>query len=353
MKFSRTQHRAVAGVLILGLGVAGCSAGADPEAPEADPAAEPAEGIEAVCEAAQDEEPAEAWMNFGDTEAIVEDFAADYPDVAIEPLVLGAEDGVPRIITEMTGGGTPSADVVYGNLSALAPLIERDLLDDTIDWEGLDVDPEFLADANTVRVALVGFGLGYNTEKYSPEDLPDTWDEVIDEKWRGKVILDPRGRPYSFLSVEWGKEETVEHVTRLLEVTDPIIIQGTTAGLVAVASGEGDLLLNSKTAETEEQVATGAPLGFKALDIIPTEGTSIGVLKGADSPNGAQCFTAWLASEAGAASILEHDFKTNSLPEAPEGAKVISVEGEEAIALSDETIEELSVLISGGEGGEG
>lgn len=122
---------------------------------------------------------------------------------------------------------------------------------------------------------------------------------------------------------------------------------------MAVASGEGDLLLNSKTAETEEQVAEGAPLGFKALDIIPTEGTSIGILKGADSPNGGQCFTAWLASEAGAASILEHDFKSNTLPEAPEGAKIISVEGEEAIKITDATIEELSVLIGGGEGGEG
>lgn len=310
-------------------------------------------GLEALCAAAANEEAITAWLNFGNVDAIVADFREDYPDVDIEALTILPEDAAPRIVTETAAGNTVSPNVVYGTLASLQPLIERDVIDTSIDWEAAGVNPEFINDVNFVRVAITAYGIGYNTETLSAADLPNTWEGLIDEEWNGRLIIDPRGRPYSFLSLEWGVEETVDHVTRLMEVTDPILLQGTTAGLIAIASGEGDVLLNSKTAETQEQIAaTGAPLAIKLLDVVPADPTWIGVTASPTvvSPNASQCFTAWLASEGGEASILEHDFKVNDLSEVLEpDANVVSTDTADAAAIVDETIEALTPIV-GGEG---
>jgi iron(III) transport system substrate-binding protein len=60
-----------------------------------------------------------------------------------------------------------------------------------------------------VRIFRVAGGLTYNTEKVKPEDLPNTWDELLDPKWAGKVIVDPRGRPLNQLSLVWGEDKVL------------------------------------------------------------------------------------------------------------------------------------------------
>lgn len=328
-------------IVVTATAVAACGSSEEP-----DTAAGPAVAADGdVCAAAEDEDSIEVQLNFGNPDPIVDAFREAYPEVDIEVLTLRPEDSVQRLVTELSSGKQPAIDVIYGGLPSLAPMISRDYVDSTIDWEAAGVDPELISTANTVRVAQVAYGVGFNTEKYSEDDLPDTWEGFIDEKWKGKILLDPRGRPFSFLSVEWGEDKAVDVVTRLMETTDPIVFQGTTAGLLAIASGEGDILLNSKTAETEEQVKAGAPLGIKLMEIVPTEGTQLGVLAGTEQPNAAQCFVSWTASPDGADAIFEAELKGNELPELPEGATYVEIETEEELAIADSAVERLSKLI--------
>ncbi len=133
---------------------------------------------------------------------------------------------------------------------------------------------------------------------------------------------------------------------RLIDTTDPIVFSGTTAGLVALAAGEAEILLNSKTAETQEQLLTGAPLGLKLMDIVPVEGTQLLVTKEPTSPNAAQCFVAWAASAEGSASIFKHDFKTNDVAsQAQPGSINLTTDSAEAAAIVDETITQLQEII--------
>ena len=363
MRRKLSLHTGIAAGLAAVVTLAACGSAEDDTA-EADEAAaeEPAEdeaaaedtagaaggGLDQVCADAEAEDTMEAWLNFGNPDPIVAAFREAYPDVDIEVLTILTEDGAPRIVTEASSGAQPAADVVYGGLPSLAPIITRGLIDDTIDWEANGVDPELISGAsNTVRVAQVAYGVGFNTERYSADELPDTWEGFLEAEWDGKLILDPRGRPFSFLSIEWGQEETVAYVQEMVDNVNPVVLQGTTAGLLAVASGEGDILLNSKTAETAEQVEAGAPLDIKLLDYVPVEGTQLGVLAGSEQPLAAQCFVGWAASEAGSAAILDADFKANELPPAPDGAVYVEIENEEELAIADATVEDLSAIIGG------
>lgn len=299
-----------------------------------------------VCKAAATEDSLEAWLNFGNYEPIIEDFTTAYPEIDVTAIQISPEDAVPRIVTEAAAGQPITPDVQYGNIGSLAPLFERDLVED-VDWTSLGVAEDLTSDANAVRVAVTAYGVGYNTTTHTADDIPDTWEGFVDPAWgSGKLLLDPRGRPFSFLSLEWGTEKTVDYVKRLIETTDPIVFSGTTAGLVALAAGEAEILLNSKTAETQEQLQTGAPLAIKLMDIVPVEGTQLLVTKDPTSPNAASCFVAWLASEEGSASIFKHEFKTNDIAsQSQEGSINITTDSAEAAAIVDETITQLQSII--------
>ena len=351
---SRTAVVAVVGVVSAAT-LAACGGGDEGEEVSGDPTAAGGEpqGIEEVCAAAEEEDTLEIWTNWSNPDRIMGGFEEAYPNIDVEHLTILTEDAVPRVITESAGGTQPPIDVFYGNISAIAPLLDREMSDEEIDWESLGVRPELInaENGNIVRVAQAAFGIGYNTDKYSPEELPESWDDLIDPEWRGKLILDPRGRPFPFLATEWGQEETVEYVRELLDVTDPIILQGTTAGILAVAAGEGDILLNSKTPETEEQRATGAPVGIKLLEPIPVEGSYYGVIEGTEQPNAAKCLVAWTAGEEGEQAVFEAEFKTNSMPEeVAEDAETFEVDSEEELQTMLATTEELSGMITGGRG---
>ncbi len=336
------KYAALAAVITLPL--AACAPAAEPE--EETPAQTFA-SLDELCTAAIEEETAEAWLNFGNIDPIIEAFGEAYPEVDIAVLTILSEDGAPRLIAEDAAGQIPTADLVYGNLPAISPLIQRDLIAPDIDWASIGVDGELVNEFGTVRIAQVAYGLGFNTEKYSADDLPDTWEELLDPAWTGKLMIDPRGRPFSFLSQEWGQEKTVEVVQEIMDTLEPIVIQGTSAGLAALVSGEGDVLLNSKTAETAEFQADGAPVEIKLLDVIPVEGTQLGVLAKAEQPLAAQCFIGWAASEDGSAAIFEAEFKSNVLPEVPEGAIYVEIQNEDDLAAVDATIEELTQIIAG------
>lgn len=314
--------------------------------PPADSPTAAAAGREGVCSAAASEAPLELWLNFGNYEPIVEDFTTAYPEIQVEAIQISPEDAVPRIVTEAAAGQAITPDVQYGNIGSLAPLIERDLIE-PVDWTSLGVAEDLVNDADLVRVAITAYGVGYNTTTHTADDMPDTWEGFIDPAWGpNKLLLDPRGRPFSFLSLEWGTEQTVDYVQRLIATTDPIVFSGTTAGLVALAAGEAEVLLNSKTAETEEQQLAGAPVEIKLMDIVPVEGTQLLVTKDSTSPNAAKCFVAWAASDEGSASILEHDFKTNDIEsEAQPGSINLTTDSAEAAEIVDETITQLQEII--------
>jgi iron(III) transport system substrate-binding protein len=175
-----------------------------------------------------------------------------------------------------------------------------------------------------IRIFRVAAGITYNTDKLKASDLPDKWEDLIDPKWAGKVIVDPRGRPFDQFAPVWGEEKTLDYVRRFKATVKPIVIEGGTAGLVAVAGGQGLFATGGRSAETEQQKQKGAPLEIKYLDLVPTFDSYHGLIKGAAHPNAAKCFMAWDATD-GADFHLKTEVETNDddPPGTPPGAKVL------------------------------
>ncbi len=350
--------RGIALATVAALAVAACGGAASTPAPSTAPATTapsngatpaPADPLADVCAKGAEEGKLVHWHNHSEEFVkAVEAFNEVYPDIEVELLELSPDEAAQRILTEVAAGRTPSADLLAGGIDIFKPLFDRGAIDTDIDWVALGV-PEDVVKQGVVRIHRIAIGLGYNTTKFSADDLPDTWEELIDAKWEGRVIVDPRGRPFDSLGLEWGKEATIDYLTRLRDIVKPLVIEGGTAGLVAVAGGEADITTGGRSAETLEQQAEGAPVDIKYLDVVTTIDNYKTVLADAAHPNAAICFTAWFAQD-GQEIYNEVEFKTNeTVPAgAPAGATIVTIETSEQSDLVREIGGELRGIFTGG-----
>jgi iron(III) transport system substrate-binding protein len=302
-------------------------------ASEAPASASPAlSGLDEVCAAAVTEGKLVQWHNHSDNYVqVIDRFKAAYPGIEVEDLVLSPDEQAQRILTEISANRPPTPDLGAGGMDVFKPLLDQGAIDTDVDWAALGVPNDVVHSSNNlVRIQRIAVGLGFNTTNHTAADLPNTWEELIDAKWEQRVIVDPRGRPFDSLSLEWGKDATLDYVQRLKDTVNPLIIEGGTTGLVAVAGGEADITTGGRSAETLEQQSKGLPLDLKFLDVIPTLDNYAIPLVGAAHPNAALCYTGWLTTE-GQEFFNEVEFKSNDAipPQAPAGATVLTIDSPE------------------------
>jgi iron(III) transport system substrate-binding protein len=327
----------------------GIAAAQSPSAePLSSPASSPAgDALASVCAAGAEEGTFIEWGGEEPetTQLLFDRFAAIWPGITPEFLSIRPSDAAQRIATEHAAGQL-NVDLFSSEPATLVDLVERGIVDAEIDWESLGVPPDLVTTQNALRFSRSGAGLVYNTGLVDPADLPSTWEELIDPKWEGQVVVDPRGRPWDAISLEWGRDQTIDYVQRLKETVKPLIIEGTTTGMVAVGSGEALITTNGKSKETLEQQAAGAPLEIKYLDVTPADDGIIAKVAEGPHPNASACYAAWLTGPDGQAALSEIALSSNlsELPGVPEGAVTIVIENDEQATAVDEVASELAAI---------
>lgn len=346
MSSSRTFTVAVAAVVL----ITACN---DPEASDRSAASTPAAvtgSLADVCRAAQQEGELVSW-NSENPEAfqkIFAEFEKTYPGIKLTSVEVRPDDLVQKMTTEADAGHQSGADAISIMIDKSAPLFDHGLIDTDIDFTALGVPPQYVSGQNAVRTERIAIGLTYNTQQVRESEMPNTWDELADAKWRGKVVVDPRGDQLQLLSLAWGSDRTVDFVNRLRHIVEPQIVQGATAGILTVASGENKITTNGPSAETAEQKAKGAPIDIKYLDVVPAVDYYTAVPVGAPHPNAGACWTAWLNGDAGRRAKQEYAFKGNDdLPPGAGGAELAAIANAEDAAVVADTVAQISAIWAG------
>lgn len=319
-------------------------------------AAEPTDtfsvSTEDACAAAADE--GGVVQHWATTDAAVFDemiqpFKDAYPDITVEYTALRPNDAVQQVLTLVQTGRDLGVDSIAMSVPYVGPLLQRELIRD-VDWEPLGIPADQVLDVgdeiSLYRNYRMVSGLVYNADLISEDELPDTWEELVDPKWDGKIVVDPRGTYLSRLAPAWGEDETVDWYTRLMETAHPLVVQGATASLQKVAVGEALMSTSAHDSEVLEQQAAGAPLEIKYLDLAPTQDYYSFIMSDAAHPNAAACFLAWYASDEGQAQQLEFEFKGNDTAPAdvPDTTELVNIETEEDATMIAEVGETLAGL---------
>jgi iron(III) transport system substrate-binding protein len=234
---------------------------------------------------------------------IADVFTARYPGVVMKHFDIQPGPAVERIVAESRAGAS-GVDAVDANIPYFKPLIDRGLLQ-SVDWQAFGVDHQYvLLDGRAVNHYELEQPITINTQLVKAGDIK-AWDDLLNPKWSGKIILEARGGVFAVLSQKWGEEKATQYLSALLK-NKPIVIKGGTTALEGLAGGQGAILLGASPTKIEIYKKMGAPVDWLRISPIPVLVYCTAVLKTAIHPNAAKLWVVWLLSSEGQQALYKY-----------------------------------------------
>lgn len=238
-------------------------------------------------------------MTLSQSKKVVDKFEKRYPFIKVELFRTGGGPLLNKIQTEARGGRY-AWDVVSGrgemvlplmNAKFLAPYrspesktIEEDLVDNEGYWTAYYVNP---------------YVLGYNTNLVKKEDVPKTYEQLLDPKWKGKKIsIDDEA--YGLLSGlirAWGREKAISYFKKLA-AQDPVLMRGNTNRVQLTVAGEYSLIV-AYAPTIQRETSRGAPIDWVPLEPVAVQVNPMMLAAKAPHPNAAKLFIDFLLSKEG------------------------------------------------------
>jgi iron(III) transport system substrate-binding protein len=219
-----------------------------------------------------------------------------------------------KALSEVKAGGAPSYDLMYQTSLSGVPLFADNLVEPfdwlkTFNWL-TEKDLEYKGHAliNNTQFILPA----YNTTLVKPADIPKTWEDVVDPKWKGKLSSTIYQDSWAQMAEPqvWGEERTLEYVKKLAAL-EPKLGRFPEVSAMVV-SGETPLTALNHTYRTNAEKANGAPVEIALVEPAIVFINVTFVPKGARHPNAAALLSAWFLSEEGQA-LMEQGWTASSM----------------------------------------
>jgi iron(III) transport system substrate-binding protein len=261
-------------------------------------------------------------------------FEALHPDVDVQWLDMGSQEVLERLRSERAN---PQADVWWGGP---APLFEGAAADGLLapavpSWAGA-LEPDAVGrDGMWHGVYVTPMVIMYNTAAVSADEVPRDWDDVLDERWRGRILIrDPLAsgtmRTIFGMIVDRSIRETGDTAQgfawlRRLDGHTKEYVLNPTLLYQKLARGEGDITLWDMPDIDELKARTEYPVDYVfARSGTPLPVDAIAVVAGSRHPEVAAAFVEFVGSQEGVImAARDHyrmparqDLPADSLPEA-------------------------------------
>lgn len=234
-----------------------------------------------------------------DRKDVYEVFAKRFPGITVKGEYLVGADLVSRVNQEFASG-KHTADVMQNGDTTAATQIKDKRFVPFAPASAAGLAPAYTDGAGLAHAASVlAFGPAYNTEKVQAADAPKAWQDVLDPKWAGRMVIeDPTaaGSTSSTLSHLLWDGRYQESFVRDLAASKPRLGQNAQSAGTSVATGEFDLIPIYPYSFFLRAKQQGAPLEF----VFPMEGGNhmsphfLSLLDGAPNPDAAKLFITWM-----------------------------------------------------------
>ena len=157
------------------------------------------------------------------------------------------------------------------------------------------------------------FVQAYNTNRVTPDELPKTFKDLLDPRWKGKMVWNPKSMTgaWGFISTVikgMGEERGMAYLRALARqaiVPLPIAIR---AVLDRVIAGEYAIGLEMNNTHAAISAAQGAPVKWVPLNPASETLQVAGITRGAAHPNAAKLFIDFMVSKAGQNVFRDNDY---------------------------------------------
>jgi len=212
------------------------------------------------------------------------------------------------------------ADVFETSSHRMEALYRERLLEDFHTPALSDIVPEAFPRGHRQYVAdrFAFFVMGYNTNLVKREELPATYDELLQPRWTGRITIEGTDVLwFAAVAKAMGEEKGLAYFRRLAAMK-PVIRNSHILTAQLVASGEVPLFLTAYNNNMETLKLKGAPVDWKPLQPAFGQAAAIAVSKHAPHPHAALLFTGFVLSREGQEILKSANrVPTSSLVDSP------------------------------------
>ena len=209
-----------------------------------------------------------------------------------------SETVLQRIATEARGGRF-EVDIVQNNAPENEAAYREKLLQEVRSPYQQDLIPQALpAHKEWAGITLDVWTAAYNTSKVKKEELPKTYQDLLDPKWKGRLGIEAGNHAwFGTLMGELGEEQGLKLFRNITSTNGMSVRKGHSLLSTLVSSGEVPLALTVYSWNPELLKQKGAPIETLALSPVIAQPSTIAMLKKSPHPNAAVLFYDFMLSE--------------------------------------------------------
>lgn len=209
-----------------------------------------------------------------------------------------SETVLQRVTTEARGGRF-EVDIVQNNAPENEAAHREKLLQEVRSPYQQDLIPQALpAHKAWAGITLDVWTAAYNTNKVKKEELPKTYQDLLDPKWKGRLGLEAGNHAwFGTLMGELGEEQGLKLFSNIISSNGMSVRKGHSLLSTLVSSGEVPLALTVYSWNPELLKQKGAPIEALTLPPVIAQPSTVAMLKKAPHPAAAVLFYDFMLSE--------------------------------------------------------
>jgi iron(III) transport system substrate-binding protein len=317
-----TRHLVLTAGVIAAAGALVMAAGCGATAPEATPAAttadlavyEAPDRLQRLIDGAKREGEITIYTSAqtNDLGPVVEAFEKKY-GITASVWRAGSEAVLNRALQESRAGRF-TVDVVETNGPELEGLHREQILQRVKSPHHADlIPPAIRPHGEWVGTRLNVFVQAYNTKLVKKEELPKTWEDLVNPKWKGRLGIEQEDSDWlAGVFGEIGEERARKVFREIVAANGMSVRKGHTLLTQLVVSGEVPLALTVYNYKAEQLRAEGAPIDWFTIGNAIARPNGVGVVRSAPHPHAAVLFYDFELSPEGQQIIADREFVPTS-----------------------------------------
>jgi iron(III) transport system substrate-binding protein len=221
----------------------------------------------------------------------------------------GSEKVLQRAVTEARGNRF-TVDVIETNGPELESLHREKILQAIKSPHHANLMPQAIRPhGEWVGTRLNVFVQAYNTKLVKKEELPKTWDDLLNPRWKGRLGIEAEDQDWlAGIARELGEARGTKLFRDIVAANGMSVRKGHTLLTQLVASGEVPFALTVYNYKVEQLKQKGAPIDWLSIGPAIARPNGVGVARQAPHPHAALLFYDFEISEEGQKILAERDF---------------------------------------------
>ena len=231
---------------------------------------------------------------------VINDFLEKYPFLGVELHPREAEELV-KIIQNEARGGMSNWDVLIGGGGLFQPLLDeklvasyhspqREAVSDALNdsesyWSGFYINP---------------YVLGYNTTLVKEEEIPKSYEDLLDPRWKGnRIAIDSTAHGLlRGLTPIWGEDKTLAYLKRLADQR-PVMAWASITAVDSLHTGNVSMVIARAPVIQGYKKKLQSPIDWVYLEPIVAQIDAVMLSAQSPHPNAARLFVDFVLSREG------------------------------------------------------